>query len=110
VTEPSQTNSTSPQPEAKGGESANRHADALYQGGRIVGRTADPDIDLEAKEIRIAEIFNSDDLIIPEECEFRNYRILIQRIAYATKIQRGEEHKGRVLRGVICDVLGYISS
>lgn len=84
-----------------------READALYQNGRIVARVADAEIDLDAKEIRFGEIYNSDLLVIPEESEFQDYRILIQRITYASKIQRGEEHKGRVLRGVICDLLGY---
>jgi hypothetical protein len=84
-----------------------READALYQNGRIVARVADTEIDLDAREIRFREVHNSDDLVIPEETEFQEYRILIQRIAYATKIQRGEEHKGRVLRGVSCDLLGY---
>jgi hypothetical protein len=110
VTEPSQSNTTSPQSEAKGAAPDPRQADALYQRGRIVGRTFEPEIDLEAKEIRFGEIANSDDLMIPEECEFQSYRILIQRISYATKIQRGEEHKGRVLRGVICDLLGFTDS
>ncbi|MGE5327646.1 MAG: hypothetical protein ACM3NO_11450 [Deltaproteobacteria bacterium] len=84
-----------------------REPDALYQNGQIVARVGVADVDLATKEIRFDEIRNSEILMIPEECEFRDYRILIQRIGYATKIQRGEEHKGRVLRGVICDLLGY---
>lgn len=86
---------------------AQREADALYQNGRLVARAGKTEVDLETKEIRFDEIHNSEHLMIPEECEFRDYRILIQRIGYATKIQRGEEHKGRVLRGVVCDLLGY---
>ncbi len=96
-------------PGQNGGEilrSAGREKDALYQGGRLVARVAEAEIDLASKEVRFGEIYNSDDLIIPDECEFQEYRILIQQIAYATKIHRGEEHKGRVLRGVTCDLLG----
>jgi len=84
-----------------------REPDALYQNGRVVASVGKSEVDLETKEVRFDEIHNSEQLMIPEECEFRDYRILIQRIGYATKIQRGEEHKGRVLRGVICDLLGY---
>lgn len=86
---------------------APREQNAIYQNGRIVARARDIDVELDAKEIRFGEIFNSEALVIPEEADFREYRILIQRIAFASKIQRGEEHKGRVLRGVIADLLGY---
>jgi hypothetical protein len=89
------------------GSASSREGDALYQNGRVVARVGETEVDLETKEIRFDEIHNSEHLMIPEECEFRDYRILIQRIGYATKIQRGEEHKGRVLRGVVCDLLGY---
>src|SRR5579859_7352666 len=81
--------------------------DAIYQGNRLVARVLDADVDLDAKEIRIGEVFNSDELMIPDECEFQRYRILIQRIAYATKVDKAERHKGRILRGVIADILGY---
>lgn len=81
--------------------------DAIYQGNRLVARVLDAEVDLEAKEIRIGEVFNSDELMIPDECEFQRFRILIQRIAYATKVDKAEPHKGRILRGVTADILGY---
>ena len=81
---------------------------ALYQKDRIVARVLEPEVDLSAKEIRMGEIHNSDELMIPEECEFRNYRILIQRIAFASRIDKAEPHKGRILRGVVADILGYL--
>ena len=81
--------------------------DALYQNDRLVARVLDAEVDLEAKEIRIGEVFNSDELMIPDECEFQRYRILIQRIAYATKVDKTEPHKRRILRGVTADILGY---
>ena len=109
MNQPSQTES-GPHPSAQGtAESQAREQNALYQGGRVVARVAEVEIDLDAKEVRFGEVSQSEDLMIPEECEFRKYRILIQRIVYATKIQRGEEHKGRVLRGVTCDLLGYLA-
>ena len=84
-----------------------RQPDAIYQGGRIVARAVDPEVDLDAREIRFAEVTNSDYLALPEECEFQKYRILVQRIAYASRVEKGGEHKGRVLRGVVAEVLGY---
>jgi hypothetical protein len=107
--QPSQTDSGA-HPSAQGSaESPARAQDALYQGGRLVAKVTEVEIDLASREVRFGEVSHSEDLLIPEECEFRGYRILIQRIAYATKIQRGEEHKGRVLRGVTCDLLGYLT-
>jgi hypothetical protein len=85
-----------------------RDPDAIYQRNKIVARVSDLEIDLEAKELRMGEIYNSDEFMIPEECEFRQYRILVQRIAYATKIDRAEIHKGRILKGVTADILGYL--
>ena len=85
-----------------------RDQDAIYQGNRIVARVLALEIDLDAKELRMGEIYNSDEFMIPEECEFRQYRILVQRIAYATKVDKAEPHKGRILRGVTADILGYL--
>lgn len=107
MSQASSPSSGSPEAAAKPAGSPSRESNALYQGGRAVARVAESEIDLDTKEIRFAEISNSDELMIPEECEFREFRILIQKIAYATKIQRGEEHKGRVLRGVVADLLGF---
>jgi len=84
-----------------------RELDAIYQGNRIVARVLEPEVDTEAKEIRFSEVINSDELMLPEECEFQKYRILIQRIAYASKVNKEEPHKGRVLRGVVADLLGF---
>jgi len=84
-----------------------RESNALYQRDRVVARVSQPEIDLVSKEIRIPEIYNSDELLIPEECEFQRFRILIQRITFATRIDKAEPHKGRILRGVTADILGY---
>jgi len=84
-----------------------REPDGLYQKARLVARAAGVEVDLEAKEVRIDEVFRSDALMIPEECEFQNYRIMIQRIAFASKIDKAAPEKGRVLRGVTADILGY---
>ena len=92
---------------ASGPPAKAREADAIYQSDRVVARVIEPEVDLEAKEIRFSEIYQSDELLLPEECEFQNYRILIQRIGYASKAEKHAVDKGRILRGVTADVLGY---
>lgn len=84
-----------------------REPDALYQKDRVVARVLDAEIDAEAREIRFGEIYNSDELLLPEECEYQKYRILIQRVAYASKVNREEPQKGRILRGAMAEILGY---
>jgi len=84
-----------------------READAVYQNGRLVARVLDSEVDTEAKEIRFAEVFNSDELILADECEFQKYRILVQRVAYASKVSKEEPLKGRILRGVVAELLGF---
>jgi hypothetical protein len=84
-----------------------REQDALYQNGKLVGRVVESEVDLEAKEVRFGEIYDSDHLLIPEECEFQNYRIIIQRILYASRVDKHSHRQGRVLRGCVADILGY---
>ena len=88
-------------------EKAGREADAVYQEDRLVARVIDPEVDLEAKQVRFGELFQSDMLLLPEECEFQKYRILVQKIADATKLDRNAPDKGRILRGVSADIVGY---
>jgi hypothetical protein len=87
--------------------SASREEDAIYQNDRLVGRALDARVDQEAREIHFGEIFGSDDLLLPDDCEFRNYRILIQHVGFASKEERGAAHKGRVLRGAVAEILGF---
>lgn len=88
-------------------EKEGREADAVYQENRLVARVIDPEVDLEAKQVRFGELFQSDMLLLPEECEFQKYRILVQKIADATKLDRNTPDKGRILRGVSADIVGY---
>lgn len=81
-------------------------ASAIYQNQRLVARVVGAEIDPPAKEIRFAEVLNSDDLLLPEECHFQKYRIVIQRVAYASRIDKEASHKGRILRGVVAEILG----
>jgi hypothetical protein len=88
-------------------EKEGREADAVYQANRLVARVIDPQVDLEAKQVRFGELFQSDSLLLPEECEFQKYRILVQKIADATKLDGNAPDKGRILRGVSADIVGY---
>lgn len=83
-----------------------REQDAIYQNNRIVARVNDVQIRGEAREIRFGEVLNSDELLLPDDCEFQDYRILVQHIDFASKEERGAAHKGRVLRGVVAEILG----
>ncbi|HXH51672.1 MAG TPA: hypothetical protein VNM47_20210 [Terriglobia bacterium] len=88
--------------------SGNREPDAIYQNGKIVARVANPDVDLEAKEIRFDEILDSDHLVLAEECEFQKYRIMVQKIAFATKEDHRAGRVGRTLAGCTAEILGFI--
>src|SRR5947207_14272117 len=70
-------------------QTAQRDPDAIYQKGKVVARVAGAELDREAREVRIDEVYQSDTLVIPEECEFQDLRIQIQRIQFASKIERG---------------------
>jgi hypothetical protein len=89
------------------GTSETRQDNALYQRGRRVAEVLDVRIDAQAREIHFGEIYGSDDLLIPEDCEFRAFRILIQKIGYASRQEAGAAHKGRVMKNVVADILGY---
>ena len=84
-----------------------REVDAIYQSGKLVGRVLEPEVDQEARQIRFGEVMNSDYLLLPDECEFRQLRIVVRRIAFVTKEDRQSPHKGRILRGVTAEILGY---
>jgi len=80
------SDATKPQTHTDVAAAKAREPDAIYQGDGIVARVLDPEVDLETKEVRFREIYSSDDLLLPDECEFQKYRIVIQRVAYASRI------------------------
>lgn len=86
---------------------AARQPDSLYQNGRRVAGIVGARVDAQAREIHFDEVYQSDDLLIPEDCEFREYRILIQKVTFASRQQAGAVHEGRVLKGVTAEILGY---
>ena len=85
-----------------------RKQDAIYQNGEIVARVVQPEVDLDAKEIRFDELLESDHLVLADECEFQKYRIIIQKVAFATREDRRQGQKGRTLAGCTAEILGYI--
>ena len=82
-----------------------REKDALYQKSRIVARVSGAQVDEAGKRIRFEEAYNSDNLLLADECEFQQYAILIRKIEYATKVDPKALHKGRILRGVEAEIL-----
>jgi hypothetical protein len=88
--------------------SGNREQDAIYQNGKLVARVVKPDVDPEAKEIRFDEVRDSDPLVLADECEFQKYRIMIQKVAFATRVDHRPGREGRTLAGCTAEILGYI--
>lgn len=82
-----------------------RESDGIYQKGKRVARAKEPEIDEVGKEVRFTELYDSDDLLLPEECEFRKYVLIVRRITYATKETRADRQ--RILRGVVAEIVGY---
>lgn len=82
---------------------AGREADAIYQKDQAVARVVEPQINLEAGEITFAEVYNSDELLLPDECDFQRHRILVRKIGYSAKT----EQRGRIMRDVKAEILGY---
>ncbi len=87
--------------------SLERRDDGIYQGSRLVAHAVDAEVNPEAREIAFRELRNSDYLLLPDECEFQKYRIMIQRVEYASRIDKENPQDGRVLRGVVAEILGY---
>lgn len=91
-----------------------REEDAVYQwsrfhGERLVARVVDAEIDEDNKEILFRELYQSDFLLLPDECEFRGYKILVRTVGDAVKVDKLAPEKGRILRDVKADILGYLS-
>lgn len=88
--------------------SQNREPDAIYQNGKLVARVVESEVDQEAQEIRFNEVRDSDHLVLADECEFQKYRIIIKKIAFATKVDRQPGQKGRTLAGCTAKILGTL--
>lgn len=84
-----------------------KEQNAIYQNGKAVGHVENPEVDPDGKQILFEEIWDSDHLVLAEECEFQKYRIMIQKVAFATKVDRRPGREGRTLAGCTADILGY---
>ena len=84
-----------------------REPNAIYQKDQLVSRVADPQVDRDGKEIHFQELYNSDFLVLADECEFQKYKVIVRRVEYASKVTKEEPQKGRILRGVVAEILGY---
>ncbi len=92
---------------------AQREPDAIYQKNRYgqerrVGRVADVEVDEVGKEILFGEISESDELLLPEDCEYQKWVVHVKKIASAMTIDKANPHRGRVLKGVTAEIVGRI--
>ena len=92
---------------------AERDANAIYQKNRYgkeraVGRVADVEVDEKGKEILFGEISESDDLLLPDECEYQKWVILVRKIASAVAQDKANPQRGRVLKGVTAEIRGRL--
>lgn len=84
-----------------------REPDGIYQAGRMVARVSGVEVDLPAKRIHFVEVTNSEYLLLPDECEFGGHRLRVRKVGFASREEKGALHKGRVLRDVTAEILGY---
>lgn len=89
-----------------------RDPETIYQRDRNgtdqpVARVADVEVDEEGKEVRFGEIYDSEELSLSDECEFRKYVLVVRRITYATKAAKDAPEKGRIMRGVVAQIVRY---
>ncbi len=92
---------------------ADRDDGAIYQwsfhhGDQQVARVVKPEVDEQAKEVRFMEITHSDLLSLPDECHFRKYKLEIDTVGDAVKVDKVEPDKGRILRQVTAQITGYV--
>ena len=90
-----------------------RHDDAIYQwsfhhGDRLVARTVKAEVDESGKRVSFLEITHSDLLLLPDECHFRKYKLEIDTVGDATKVDKMDPDKGRILRNVTANITGYV--
>lgn len=94
-----------PTPSEKEAAAGDHDPDAVYQNGKPVARVKEAEIDEAGKEVRFAELYKSDDLMLPVECEFRKFTLIVRRIGYASK--ENDASRSRTLRGVVAEIVGY---
>jgi hypothetical protein len=90
-----------------------REDDAIYQwqfhhGERLVGRVVKAQVDESGKRVSFAEVINSDLLFLPDECMFGKYKLEIDTVGDAIKVDHSDPDKGRILREVTANITGYV--
>ena len=81
---------------------------SFHHGDQQVARAVKPEIDEAAKRVKFMEITHSDLLLLPDECHFQKYKLEIDTVGDATKIDKTEPEKGRILRQVTAQIIGYV--
>jgi hypothetical protein len=92
---------------------SDREDTAIYQwsfhhGERLVARVVKPEINESAKQVRFLEITHSDLLLLPNECHYQKYKLEVDTVGDAVKIDSAEPEKGRILRDVTAHITGYV--
>lgn len=92
---------------------AEREDDAIYQwqfhhGERVVARVVKPEVDEPAKRVKFMEVTHSDLLFLPDECQFGKYKLEIDTVGDAVKVDHSDPEKGRILREVTAHITGYV--
>ncbi|MGD8330638.1 MAG: hypothetical protein PVJ49_14490 [Acidobacteriota bacterium] len=90
-----------------------REDNAIYQwqfhhGERLVARVVKPQIDEAGKRVSFMEVTHSDLLFLPDECQFGKYKLEIDTVGDAIKIDHSDPDKGRILRDVTAKITGYV--
>lgn len=92
---------------------ADREDNAIYQwqfhhGERLVARVVKPQVDESGKRVTFMEVTHSDLLFLPDECQFGKYKLEIDAVGDAIKIDKTDPAKGRILREVTAHITGYL--
>ena len=92
---------------------SDREQDGVYQwsfhhGDRLVARVVKPQIDESSKRVTFVEITHSDLLLLPDECQFQKFKLEIDAVGDAIKVDKIEPEKGRILREVTAHITGYV--
>ena len=90
-----------------GASTSRREPDGIYQKEKLVARAIGAEVDTKAQKVRFAELYRSDPLSLPDECEYGKYRILVDAVGDATKHDHSLPDRGRILRGVTADILSF---
>ena len=92
---------------------SDREDAAIYQwsfhhGDREVARVVKAEVDEAAKRVSFAEVTHSDRLLLPDECQFQKYKLEVDTVGDAMKVDKMEPDKGRILRNVTAQIIGYV--